>query len=277
MKRSLPLIGAVVLILATPLMAYAESVSWTGGSGLGSDVLPCSDGGHWLLSNAQSVKSATLVVAGGTFDMQPDGKDDFVADSSGPILIGDLAVVTYDGGGQPSLALTGCVASSSPSPDPSPDPSPSPSDSPSPTPPPGGGHNGGGSGGSGGGGTGGGSGSIDGTPVLGGGGGGTTPAGAHTSPAQKKLHDLAAAHGPLPAAIHRAITSDPSHQNDAVSNGELGAADGAVQQAWNDGASDPFQDAGHQQRGLVLAVIAIVAVGVGGAFVARRHLINATT
>src|SRR4051795_11305609 len=106
MKRFLPMIGAAMLILATPLMAYADSVSWTGGVGVGSDVLPCTDGGHWLLSDAQAVKTATLVVGAGTYDMQPNGTDAFTADSSGPIVVGDVAVVTYDGGGQPSLSLT---------------------------------------------------------------------------------------------------------------------------------------------------------------------------
>jgi len=124
MKRFAPVLGAVVLILATPLLAFAASVSWTGGSGSGSDVLPCTDGGHWVLSQAKAVKSATLVVAGGTYQMQRDGKDAYAADSSGPIVIGDLAVVTYSGAGQPALALTACDASSSPTPTPTPTPSP---------------------------------------------------------------------------------------------------------------------------------------------------------
>jgi hypothetical protein len=106
------------------------------------------------------------------------------------------------------------------------------------------------------------------------GGGGSTSTDAHTTAAQKKLNDLASKHGPLPAAIHRALTS---HQSDPAPNAVIGAADGAVQQAWNDGASDPFQDARHPPRGLVIAVLAVVAIGTGGAFVARRHLIHATT
>ena len=278
MKRFLPLIGAAMLILATPLMAYAESISWTGGSGPGSDLLPCSGNEHWVLSDAQAVKSATLVVGGGTYDMQPDGNNGFSADSSGPLAIGDLAVVTYDGGGQPSLSLASCESSPSPSPDPSPDPSPSPSDTPPPSPSPGG-HNGGGTGGNGG--TGGTGGNSNGTPVIhvGGGGGGSasTSGGTHSTAAQKKLRDLAAIHGPLPAAIHRAFTSDRTHHGDPAPNAAVGAADGAVQQAWNDGSADPFQDVRHPPRTLVFIVIAIVAVGVGGAVAARRHLIHATT
>jgi hypothetical protein len=279
MKRFLPLIGAAVLILATPLMAHAETVSWSGGSGLGSDLLPCSGGEHWVLSDAQAVKSATLVVGGGTYDMQPDGNSGFSADSSGPLVIGDAAVATYDGGGQPSLSLTSCDSSPSPTPDPSPDPSPSPTDSPSPSPPPGG-HNGGGTGGNGGtGGTGGGN--SNGSPVIHGGGGGagsaSTSTATHSTAAQKKLRDLSATHGPLPAAIHRAFTAGPTQQGDPAPNAGVGGADGALQAAWNDGSSEPFQDARHPPRTLVFVVIAIVAVGIGGAIAARRHLIHATT
>lgn len=275
MKRFLPMIGAAMLILATPLMAYADSVSWTGGVGVGSDVLPCTDGGHWVLSDAQAVQSATLVVGAGTYDMQPNGTDAFTADSSGPIVVGDVAVVTYDGGGQPSLSLTGCEgASSSPTPDPS--PTPSPSDSPPPTSPPPGSHNGG-SGGSGGG-TGGigAIGSPGRSPVIRGGGGPSSTTGSRAAASRKALHDLAAAHGPLPAAIHRALTADPSQAADPP-DAAVGPVDGAVQQAWNDGAAGPFQEARHPPRGLVIAVLAVVAVGVGGAFAARRHLIHATT
>src|SRR5690242_5973096 len=126
MKRIAPILGAVAFILALPMMAFAASTSWTGGSGQGSDLLPCTDGGHWVLSQAQSVKSATLVIVGATYEMQPDGNDSFTADSSGPIAVGDLAVATYDGGGQPELSLTACEGSSSPSPTPSPTPTPTP-------------------------------------------------------------------------------------------------------------------------------------------------------
>lgn len=285
MKWFLALIAAGVLILATPFLAYAESLSWTGGPGIGSDVLPCTDGGHWVLSGAQAVNSATLVVGGGTYAMQPDGSGAFTADSSGPIVIGDVAVVTYDGGGQPSVSLAACVAAS-PSPTPDPSPTPSPSDSPPPpsSPPPGSpGHPGGsgGTGGTGGGGTGrtGGTGSSGGSPVLHGGGNGASAATGttHTAASRKALRHVAAVHGPLPAAIHRALTTDPSSAADPP-HAAVGAADGAVQQAWNDGgAAEPFQDARRPQRALVIAVIAVVALGVVGAFAARRHLIHATT
>ena len=270
MKRFLPLIGAAIVILTMPLMAMAASVSWTGGSGSGSDLLPCTGGGHWVLSDAQAVKSATLVVVGATYDMQPQGNDSFSADSSGPIAIGDVAVVTYDGGGQPSLSLTSCDVSSSPSPDPSPTPTPtpSPSDSPPPSGSPGPGHTGGS----------GGTGSSDHTPVIRAGTGGLSSAGGRgpATTSRKRVRDLAAKHGPLPAAIHRALTSDTSGSTDP-STAPVGAADGAVQQAWNDGGSDPFQDVRHPPRALVIAVLIVVAAGVGGAFLARHRLIHATS
>ena len=257
MKRFAPILGAVVLILAMPLLAFAASVSWTGGSGIGSDVLPCTDGGHWVLSQAKAVKSATLVVSGGTYQMQRDGKDAYSADSSGPILIGDLAVVTFDGGGQPSLALAGCDASSSPTPTPIPTPTPSPSDSPPPTSPPPSGPGGGGSGRLGTSGT---------TPTLHGGPAGVSdPSASATSPR----------HAPRTAGIVPGGAAGPLDPTSSdPSNVVIGAADGAVQQAWNAGGSDPFQDARHPPRALVIAVIAIVAIGVGGVVVARHHLIH---
>jgi len=275
MKRFVPILGAVALILAFPMVAFAESISWTAGSDSGSDALPCTDGGHWVLSQAQAVKSATLVVGGGTYAMQLDGNDAYTADSTGPIVTGDVAVVTYDGGGQPSLSLSGCTASSSPSPTPTPTPTPtpSPSDSPPPSGSPGpSGHSGGGSGNAGTGGD-----ASGRTPVLHGGGGtATSPTDPTTSGdplrnagphARNAIH--AGPIGPLDTA-----GSHTTHQSNAAA---IGAADGAVQQAWSGGGPDPFQDARRPQRALVLAVIGVVAVGVCAAFAARRHLIHATT
>ena len=82
MKRFAFILGAVALILALPTMALAASLSWTGGSDSGSDLLPCTDGGHWVLSQAQAVTSATLVVGAGTYAMSPDGSDSYTADST---------------------------------------------------------------------------------------------------------------------------------------------------------------------------------------------------
>ncbi|MFL5790444.1 MAG: hypothetical protein ACJ76A_02980 [Actinomycetota bacterium] len=45
----------------------------------------------------------------------------------------------------------------------------------------------------------------------------------------------------------------------------------------SDGATDPFQVARRPQRALVIAVLAVVTIGVVAAFAARRHLIHATT
>ena len=260
MKRFAPVLGAVVLILATPLLAFAASVSWTGGSGVGSDVLPCTDGGHWVLSQAKAVKSAMLVVSGGTYQMQRDGKDAYSADSSGPILLGDVAVVTFDGGGQPSLALTACDASSSPTPTPTPTPSPSPSGSPPPSSSPPSGQGGGGSGQL----------STSGrTPTL---HGGTAGVSDRSAIGRSRRHDPRAA-GTVPGGAAGPLDPTSSHAS-GPSNVVIGAADGAVQQAWNAGGSDPFQDVRHPPRALVIAVIAIVAIGVGGVVVARHRLIH---
>jgi hypothetical protein len=270
MKRFAPILGAVALVLALPTLALADSISWTGGSDSGSDLLPCTDGGHWVLSQAQAVQSATLTVAGGSYPMQADGDGAYVANSSGPIVSGDVAVVTYDGGGQPSLALTGCTASPSPTPTPTPTPTPSPSDSPPPSGSPGpSGHGGGGSGQ-----TGGGSGTAGTTPVLH--GGGQAPATdattTRTAPRPGGPRARIAVHagpvGPLDTA--------GSHPTDP-SSAAVGPADGALQQAWSDGGTDPFQDPRRPQRALVIAVLAVVVVGIGAAFAARRHLIHATT
>jgi len=76
-----------------------------------------------------------------------------------------------------------------------------------------------------------------------------------------------------PASASMAMTSDASGATDPPSVA-VGAADGAVQQAWNDGGSDPFQDVRHPPRALVIAVLIVVAAGVGGAFLARHRLIH---
>jgi hypothetical protein len=277
MKRFVPILGAVALLLAMPTLAFAASITWTAGSDAGSDALPCTDGGHWVLSQAQAVQSATLVVGGGTYQMQSDGNDSYTADSSGPIVVGDVAVVTWDGGGQPSLALTGCTASSSPSPTPTPTPTPTPS--PSGSPPPSGspgpsGHTGGGSGQ-----TGSGSGTSGNTPVLHGGGGTAAPVDPTTTartPHRGARANTAIHAGPI-GPLDTAHTHTHTHTTTRPSNAAVPAADGALQQAWSDGGTDPFQDARRPQRALVIAVLAVVVVGVGAAFAARRHLIHATT
>jgi hypothetical protein len=88
-------------------------------------------------------------------------------------------------------------------------------------------------------------------------------------------HDPHAAGGLIagPAGTGGPLDPTSTHVSDP-SSAVVGAADGALQQAWNDGGSDPFQDARRPPRALVFLVIAVVAVGVGGAFAARHHLIH---
>jgi hypothetical protein len=131
LKRVLPF-GVVTAwaFVASPAWA-AMPLTWVGGTGQGSSDLPCTDGGHWALSQAEDVTSATLLVGGSTYDMQRTDSDVFSADSAGAIVLDDIAVVTYEGGDSPAIALTGCVA-----PSPSPTTSPSPTDAPPTSSPP---------------------------------------------------------------------------------------------------------------------------------------------
>ena len=95
------------------------------------------------------------------------------------------------------------------------------------------------------------------------------PAGPGVGPRARARADIPAGPiGPLDLAAPHA--GDPA-------NPVVGAADGAVQQAWTGGGTDPFQVARRPQRALVIAVLAVVAIGVVAAFAARRHLIHATT
>src|SRR4029079_9738728 len=85
-------------------------------------------------------------------------------------------------------------------------------------------------------------------------------------------HDPRLAHGPLPAGIHGPAAADPTQASDPA-DAALGTADVAVQQAWNDGSADPFQDVRHPPRALVIAVIAIVGIGLGGVCLLRCRLL----
>src|SRR5439155_15393352 len=132
----------VIAVFATAGVAHADGViPWTGN---GSDNLPWSDGGHWVLAPEFGIDSATLTVNGVDYVMTQNGNGSWSADSVGPIDDASTAYVTYTGAGdeRDHLQLSHCEESSpSPSPSPSPSESPSPSQSPSPsgstsTPPP---------------------------------------------------------------------------------------------------------------------------------------------
>ena len=126
---------SVLVVLVFPMTASAATpLTWVAGSGLGSEAVPCAGGEHWVLSDAMHVTDASLLVAGTSYTMQQDNGNAWSVDTDAPIVLGDIAVATYDGDGSPTLSLGSCTTASSPTPTPTPTPTPSPS----PSDPPGG-------------------------------------------------------------------------------------------------------------------------------------------
>lgn len=136
MKRALGMVVVIVglVLTAGPVRATTSVIPWGGN---GSENLPCSEGGHWVLAPSFGIDSATLHVDGNAYTMTENGNGSWSADSVGPIDANVDAYVTYTGDGdeRDHLQLSHCTDSSpSPSPSGSPSPSPSPSESPSPSP-----------------------------------------------------------------------------------------------------------------------------------------------
>jgi hypothetical protein len=122
---------SVLLVVVVPTTASAATpLTWVAGSGLGSDAVPCAGAEHWVLSDATQVTDASLLVGGTTYAMQQDNGNEWSVDTDAPIVLGDIAVATYDGDGTPTISLGSCTAASSPTPTPTPTPTPSPSDPP---------------------------------------------------------------------------------------------------------------------------------------------------
>src|SRR4026207_59182 len=91
MKR-LTLLGTVAFTVLFIGVAHAStSVSWTGGQDQGSENLPCSDGGHWILSPAQGITGATLPFEGHSYVMEQSGGGSYSVDTDGSISAGDTA------------------------------------------------------------------------------------------------------------------------------------------------------------------------------------------
>ena len=128
MKRFVIGVAALLVVVFPTTASAATPLTWVAGSGLGSDALPCAGAEHWLLSDATQVTSASLLVGGTTYAMQQDNGNQWSADTDAPLVVGDVAVATYEGDGTPTLSLGSCTAASSPTPTPTP----------SPTDPPGG-------------------------------------------------------------------------------------------------------------------------------------------
>jgi len=138
MKR-LTLLGTVAFTILFIGVAHASTtVSWTGGEDQGSDNLPCSDGGHWILSPAQGITSATLTFEGHTYVMEQSGDGSYSVDTTGSISVGDTATATYEGNNDTAfLKLSHCTSGGTPSPTDTGTPSPTdtgtPTDTESPT------------------------------------------------------------------------------------------------------------------------------------------------
>ena len=128
MKRFVIGVAALLVVVLPTTASAATPLTWVAGSGLGSEAVPCAGAEHWLLSDATQVSSASILVGGTTYAMQQDNGNQWSADTDAPVVLGDVAVATYEGDGMPTLSLGSCTAASSPTPTPTP----------SPTDPPGG-------------------------------------------------------------------------------------------------------------------------------------------
>lgn len=122
MKRFAIAVSTLVVVTLPTMASAATPLTWVGGSGSGSDALPCAGAEHWVLSDAMHVTDASLSVGGASYAMQPDNGNAWSVDTDAPIVLGDVAVATYDGDGTPALSLGSCTAASSPSPTPTPSP-----------------------------------------------------------------------------------------------------------------------------------------------------------
>jgi hypothetical protein len=90
-------------------LAHADgTIQWTGH---GSENLPCSGGGHWVLAPAFGIDSATLVVYGTSYTMTQNGQGSWSADSAGPLGLSTTASVNFKGEGDPRdhLQLSHCL------------------------------------------------------------------------------------------------------------------------------------------------------------------------
>lgn len=93
----------------------ATTLPWTG---QGGENLPCSDGGHWVLTG-KGITSATMVVNGVSYTMSQNGNGSWAADSSGALGAGTMASATYEGTPKnPQFVLSHCAAGGGGYPDP---------------------------------------------------------------------------------------------------------------------------------------------------------------
>jgi hypothetical protein len=113
-------LSAAVVIAATMVGANADGSTTIQWQGQGSDNLPCSSGGHWILADSHgqgwAVTSATLTVNGQSYTMTQNGGGSWSADSNGALDSNSSAsaTITHSGtlpsSGGPQLVLSSCAA-----------------------------------------------------------------------------------------------------------------------------------------------------------------------
>lgn len=104
---SLFVVWVMMFIWVMPVMASGQ-INWTGN---GSNNLPCSSGGHWVLAPSDGVTGATLTVNDVDYIMDPKGNGSWGADSIGALDADLTAFVTYEGDGDSKnhLQLSHCT------------------------------------------------------------------------------------------------------------------------------------------------------------------------
>ena len=113
------------------------NINW---GGHGSDVLPCTSGGHWVLAPSFGVTGATLHVNGVDYVMSQNGQGSWSADSVGALDSNLTASVSFTGAGDErnSLQLSHCNEGTVPTPTNTQPPEPTPTNTtvpPTPTTP----------------------------------------------------------------------------------------------------------------------------------------------
>ena len=110
-------IVAVIMAVAAANADGSMTVQW---QGQGADNLPCSDGGHWILTpghNDGTITNAMLTVNNGQhISMTENGGGSWSADSVGSLDNNTTASATYTFTGsdpEPQLVLSSCTAGTS--------------------------------------------------------------------------------------------------------------------------------------------------------------------
>lgn len=107
-------------------------INW---EGQGSENLPCTSGGHWVLAPAFNITGATLTVNGVSYIMAQSGQGSWAADSVGPLDASLTAYVTFTGSGdgRNHLQLSHCTGGPTSTPTNTPTPTATPTNTVTPT------------------------------------------------------------------------------------------------------------------------------------------------